>query len=71
MQVLFVGVMQDGNATVIFIQTLTVKGLLVPCGLFFFSTAVLEQHLTVVIINCLRNELVPCSFLKQDTWLLL
>lgn len=55
MQVLFVGVMQDGNTTVIFVQTLTVKGLLVRCGLVFFSAAVLGQHLTVVIIHSLRK----------------
>lgn len=35
------------------------------------STAVLEEHLTVVIIHSLRNESVPCPFLKQGTWLLL
>lgn len=62
MQVLFVGVMQDGNTTVIFVQTLTVKGLLVHCRLVFFSAAVLGQHLTVVIIHSLRNESVPAHF---------
>lgn len=71
MRVLFVGVMQGGNATVVFCQTLTVKGLLVCWGLVFLRAAVPEQHLTVVIIHSLRNESVPCPFAKQDTWLLL